>query len=83
MERRDVYAAIDSERDYQVKKWGTNEQRPKQVGAWLTLMRAILFRAENAWAFVDGDYEALEEVRKLTAVGVSCMEQHGCERREG
>lgn len=83
MNRSDVYACIDGERDYQDRKWGSPQQRPKQVGAWLTLMRALLTRAESEWAVSDGDTEALEQIRKVTAVGVACMEQHGAvERKE-
>ena len=82
MNRQEVYEAIDSERDYQNQKWGSPNQRPKQVGSWLTLMRAILAKAEAEWAVSDGDNEALEIIRKFTAVGVACMEQHGVQKRK-
>lgn len=77
MQRNDVYASIDSERSYQDRKWGTIEQRPHEVGAWLMLMRTLLADAEVAWATSDGDYKALLELRKVLAVGVACAEQHG------
>lgn len=81
MERSQVYSFIDSERSYQDRKWGTIEQRPKQVGAWLTLMRVILTEAESAWAHTDGDHPALNEIRNLAATAVACMEQHGAVSR--
>lgn len=81
MDRDKVYLVIDHERDYQDNKWGTIEERPKQVGAWLTLMRFLLTKAEENWATNDGDELAMHEIRKLTAVGIACMEQHGAVKR--
>lgn len=75
--REVVYSVIDGERDYQDKKWGTVHARPKQVGAWLTLMRHLLTEAEAKWATSHGDTEALDIIRKLSAVTVACQEQHG------
>jgi hypothetical protein len=77
MDRNEVYLAIDGERDYQDRKWGTIEERGKQVGSWLTLMRHCLTKAESDWATTRGDADALDEIRKVVAVGVACMEQHG------
>jgi hypothetical protein len=81
MERSQVYLVVDGERDYQDRKWGTIDQRPKQVGSWLTLMRAILTEAEMEWAHTNGDHTALDEIRKLAATTIACMEQHGAVRR--
>lgn len=81
MESVNVYEAIESERRYQDRKWGTVEQHPHEVGAWLTLMRKHLSDAESAWASSDGDYGALNEIRKVLAIGVACAEQHGLPRR--
>ena len=82
MERSEVYSVIDGERDYQDRTWGTIEQRPKQVGSWLTLMRHCLTKAETEWATTRGDEYALDEIRKVVAVGIACMEQHGAMRRK-
>lgn len=81
MERSQVYWVVDSERDYQDRKWGTIDQRPKQVGSWLTLMRTILTKAEMEWSHTDGDHTALDEIRKLAATAIACMEQHGAVKR--
>jgi hypothetical protein len=77
MERKEVYSIINDERVFQDRKWGTIQERPKQVGSWLTLMRYILTKAEADWSTSIGDYDALDEIRKVVAVGVACMEQHG------
>ncbi|MFA6904421.1 MAG: hypothetical protein WC236_15205 [Gallionellaceae bacterium] len=77
MQRTRVYESIDSERTHQDRKWGTVEQHPHEVGGWLTLMRKLLTDAEAAWSSSNGDYKALQELRKVLAVGVACAEQHG------
>jgi len=81
MIRDKVYEAINAERDFQDRKWGKIEQHPHEVGGWLTIMRKLLTDAENAWASKAGDRAALEEIRKVIAVGVACCEQHGVETR--
>lgn len=81
MYRPDVYESIDSERDYQDRKWGMVGEHPHEVGGWLTLMRHHLTNAEAAWAGSSGDYKALLELRKVLAVGVACAEQHGLPSR--
>ena len=81
MERSKVYEVIDSERKFQDRKWGTIEQHPHEVGGWLTLMRTLLSDAEKVWATNNNDGPALDEIRKVLAVGVACCEQHGVEHR--
>ena len=75
--RQDVYSAVNDERVYQDRKWGTVEDHPHEVGAWLTVMRTLLDDAERAWMTQRGDHGALDELRKVVAVGIACMEQHG------
>jgi len=81
MDRSKVCAAIDTEREHQDRKWGTIQKHPHEVGGWLTLMRKLLTDAEKAWATHSNDYEALQEIRKIVAVGVACCEQHGVQTR--
>jgi hypothetical protein len=76
MQREKVYEAIDSERQYQDRKWGTVQEHPHEVGGYLTLMRKLLADAEAAWASSNGDHRAMIEIRKVLAVGVACAEQH-------
>jgi hypothetical protein len=77
MNRATIYDVIDGERDHQDAKWGTIQQHPHEVGGWLLIMEKLLDDARRAWASSRGDGPALEEVRKVVAVGVACMEQHG------
>lgn len=72
-----VLTAVHDERVYQNRKWGTIEEHPHEVGGYLTLMRKLLRDAEDAWQSQRGDVGALDELRKVVAVGVACMEQHG------
>lgn len=80
--RTDVYKAVDSERNYQdslQKSRGFNLN--KTVGEFLTLIRAYSSQADAAWTHNEGDTEALEEIRKLSALCVACMEKHGVKPR--
>jgi len=72
-----VMDVLAGERRYQDKKHGPLKDRPHDVGGWLTIMRHLLARADKAWAENRDDRDALDEIRKVTAVGVACMEQHG------
>ena len=81
MTRDKVYAAVDTERDFQDRKWGTIEQHPHEVGAWIALMESLLAHARDAWAGNPDDREALKGIRKVVAVGVACGEQHGMQCR--
>jgi hypothetical protein len=74
---KEVLSAIHDERVFQNRKWGTIAQHPHEVGGYLTLMRKLLTDAELAWSTPRGDIGSLEEIRKVVAVGVACMEQHG------
>lgn len=76
MDRGKVFDAIDSEREYQDRKWGTPAEHPHEVGGYLTLMDVHLQRAKAAWAGANNDTEALESLRKVLAIGVACAEQH-------
>lgn len=71
-----VLEAIHEERVFQNRKWGTIAEHPHEVGGYLTLMRKLLSDAEVAWSTQRGDIGALDEVRKVVAVGVACMEQN-------
>jgi hypothetical protein len=82
MKREDVYKLIDGERDYQDKKWcsGLTESDGIHTSAcdWLVYMHDYI---QEAMHFVsrNGDPEArdfaMENIRKVTAMGVAAMEQ--------
>jgi hypothetical protein len=73
--RQDVYDAIDSERDYQIKKWGDLDQS-NTVGDFICYMQNYLDRArkENNPA---KPTESIRLIRQVTSLGVACMERHG------
>lgn len=77
--RRKVYRAIDSERDYQEAKWGNHRH---EVGAYLTMLRIYMNRADEAWTSNKGDDAALEVVRKIGGIAVRCMEDHDAPMRK-
>lgn len=77
--RQEVYAAIDSERTYQQKKWGDHQH---EVGAYLTMLREYVSKADRAWTDNVGDAAALEMVRKVAGIAVRCMEDHGAPLRQ-
>lgn len=88
-DRADVYEALDSERAYQNQRWNprtTASGGVHELEAWVTYMedylaeaKHILSREDYATAYA----KALPILRKVTALGVAAMEQHGAPRREG
>lgn len=86
--REEVYDAIDGERFYQEKKWNsatTTSGGYHSPAEWLVYMQDYLTEAFHQ-ASRYGDPESrglvLNTIRKITAMGVACMEQNGAPRRE-
>jgi hypothetical protein len=83
----DVVGALASERAYQDERWNpatTTSGGYHEIGAWLTFMRSYLREAEeqiSRGAEPEASGEALHTIRKITAMGVACMEQHGAPHR--
>ena len=82
--RETVYQAIDSERTYQGLRWGKQESKlgalvepQHSVCDFLVYMQDYLREAMTECARTPGVGAALEIVRKVTALGVACMEEHG------
>ena len=78
MDRKEVYSRIDTERDYQDLIWSGHTH---EVGAYITMLRHYVTKAEQAWTENQGDTPALDVIRKITAIGVHCMEEHGVPER--
>jgi len=83
--REDVYTAIDTERNYQ-DKFVLPERRYYQthtLGEFILMLGQYADQARAKWtSHKDGDSPdefppSLHEVRKLAALAVRCMEQHG------
>jgi hypothetical protein len=81
MRRSDVLQSIESERDYQIKKWGKARQHRPDFAGWILLMDTQMGRIKEAWRGADSDRPALEELRKLLAIGFVAAEDHGIPQR--
>jgi hypothetical protein len=80
-ERNNVWTAIQRERAYQDRKWGSTDDHPHEVGGWITLLRRELREAEDAWCTQRDDADALREILQVAAVAVACLQQHGVQVR--
>lgn len=81
LRRSQAYAAINSERDYQGRKWGDPEH---SVTEFLVYMRDYIEEALHVvsrQSDPDASLAALHSVRKVAALGVACMEQCGAPHR--
>jgi len=79
MSREEVYKLIDGERDYQDSKW-VSKERPypdaeTSVAAWLIYIEFHLALAKSD-IYLLAEGKALEQIRKITALGVACMENN-------
>ena len=82
LSREDVYKLIDGEREYQSKLGpDRTDGSDKTVGDYLTMLRSYLRKAENAWTDNAGCEPALDQIRKVAAIAVRCMEDHGAPER--
>lgn len=81
--RSEVYAAIDSERNYQesfIEKDPTrcDSSLPEHsVGDYLTMLTTYVRKSQDGWTLNAGNSVALDEIRKIAAIAVHCMEDHG------
>lgn len=76
--RDSIYKAIDSERDFQddfIQDKGLNPH--KSIGEFLTLIRHYSSRADSSWCRAEDNQKTLDEIRKVAALCVACMENHG------
>ena len=78
MDRKDVYRLINEEREYQEILPDTRtDGHQHQVGEELVLLQVYTQRALNSWVDNPGDLKALCEIRKVAAIAVRCLENHG------
>ncbi len=85
--RDEVYQAINSERDYQDSRWNadtTPSEGKHTTSEFLLYMEHYLMKSrELAATTVEGNPDVLDWVRKVTTLGVACMEQNGAPQRKG
>ena len=83
MTREQVFELINGERDYQNKLGPERtDGSDKTVGDYLTMLRCYLRKAEDAWTDNAGCEPALDQIRKVAAIAVRCMEDHGAPPRQ-
>jgi hypothetical protein len=86
MERKEVYLNIDIERKYQDLKWNdykslngiSDEEKPP--AEWINYIEFHLNKAKSSIYYLDNN-QALDELRKVAALAVRCLEIHGCPER--
>lgn len=88
--RSEVYAALDGERAYQetrkVNEGSTSYNGSHTPEEFLIYMNDYLAEANHVAARVWGEDckpRILDVLRKVTALGVACMEENGVVPREG
>ena len=85
--RKEVYKAIDSERDYQDLKWDYNNKlnrihdEEKSLAEWLNYIEYCLNDAKKENYNLNNE-ETINNIRKITALGVRAMEIHGAPLRK-
>ncbi len=80
--RTAVYAAIDTERDYQDRlPPNRTDGVPRSVGDYTTMMQHYQTQLVAAWTTNAGDDQALHVMRKIAGIAVHCMEDHGAPPR--
>lgn len=77
--RQEVYNVLDAERDYQDSLWSGIDPS-NSVGDYLAYIQRYLTAAINE---VDptNPKGSLDNIRKITALGIACMERHGAPAR--
>lgn len=87
--RSEVYAAVDSERDYQDKlgadrteHWDVPvEERFRSVAEYIVMLQSYVNQAVNEWTRNASNEDALHEIRKIAGIAVHCMEDNGAPKR--
>lgn len=80
MTRNEVYKLIDGEREYQERRW----ERPKHNHSATEYLVYVDHYVKTAFQRVstqDGENGALECLRKIAALAVAAMEEHGAPPR--
>ena len=76
--RKDVYSAINSELAYQKARFGEN---PHEIDAFATYIRQYSKLLDETATQPNPPEAKLAIVRKIAAIAVRCMEQHGAPER--
>jgi hypothetical protein len=77
--RSDVYTAVDEELHYQQLKFGDN---PHEIDAFATYIRQYSKVLDETATSPNAPEAKLAVIRKIAAIAIRCMEQHGAPRRD-
>jgi hypothetical protein len=86
--RAEVYEAIDSERDYQDSRWNASTTTSKGLHSlteWIAYVDDYLVEAKHLLARNARQKiypEVLPIIRKVAAMTVAAMEEHGAPKRQ-
>lgn len=83
--RIEAFNVLDGERAYQEGLHKKTGQHPISLPGELILLRVYLRKAEEAYAATFGDpgeRPTMDVIRKVTAIGLRCMENHGSIKRK-
>lgn len=83
MNREEVYKAIDTEREYQEFRWGAEGQE-HSFEEWFMYIEDYVAEAKHKLSRLSrelADEQGSEIVRKVGALAVAAMEQHGVNPR--
>ena len=83
MERKKIYEAIDSERDYQDSMWGDTQDPDytSYVPAQFILDIELHLNKAKAHNYKLNKEETMNELRKVAALAVKCGEVHEMNKR--
>lgn len=83
MTREEVFELINGERNYQDKlSPSRTDGSKKTVGDYTTMMSHYVNKLQEAWTMNAGNTAALDVMRKIAAIAVHAMEDHGAPARE-
>lgn len=88
LQREEVYCILNSERAYQDKRWGASASSNEPGDGNRTIDEFALYISQYANALARlaatsiEPHDKLDFVRKVGALCVACMEQHGGRNRE-
>lgn len=83
MEQEEIFERITQERDYQDHMCSLNNLPTNlSIDAELLMLKHYIDKAISIRTKDPHDRPALSEIRKITAIGVRCLETHGCPKRD-
>lgn len=90
MNRAEVFAAIDTEREYQIRRWGFRDENrmieaPHSLEEFLLYMEDYMHEARHQLSRLpepEAREIALHTLRKVVTLGIAAHEQLGCPHRD-